>query len=789
MLPSFVGQRRKAVDLGPVDASPLGQYVVATFLADPEQGEVSRRAAYVRNNGVAANLPSFTIMSNRCTHVGCPTQPNGPLFPHRRQAVKTSGGEVGLVPAQAAGFGCPCHGSQFDGEGNRTAGPAPRALDRYEFSIRNGRLWLGGLYSVGRVEGTGAGARIAAFKLRATACRSPAPSRSSTRSIRSHDRLRARHPCNQPDTKGATDMKRFSLRHFALGIALGAVGAAAVLAASSYATPTKPARTGSSTAALVTRQQSPDQVIRWNRILLAILRTPGAQPPTIHATRSMAMMHAAVYDAVNAIVATHAEYLVHLKAPRHASVAAAAATAAHGVLVRLFPSQSPVLDADLADSLAQVPDGAAKDQGVKVGQEAAGKVVALRSEDGSAATPIPFTPGTNPGDYQPTPPAFVQPVFTHWRFVKPFALRSADQFRPGPPPEPSSSAYTAAFDEVKGLGSIGSTSRTADQTEIGRFWNAPIQNYWNEIAQTIALEHGTTLPQNARLFALLDLTIADSVIAFYDGKYTYHFWRPVTAIRAADTDGNPATVGDPGWTPLATTALDPSYPGAHSVVSSAGAAVLGSFFGGDSDTFAVSSEVLPGVQRSFSSFSGVAEEAGLSRIYAGQHFRFDHLAGQKLGWGIAGYVLQHFLLPNKHGHKPKAPVVSRTARSSSAVGAAVAAARSPLGRILVGERGRTLYVFEKDKSSVSTCDGSCAKYWPPLTTTAKPRAVRGAVVARLGTARRKDGRLQVTYNRHPLYYFAGDAKAGQTRGQGMEAFGSEWYVLSPAGAKLETREA
>ena len=156
VLPSFLGPPRKAVDLGPIDDYPEGQYVVATFLSDPQSGEVSRRAAYVRNNGFVGSMPSFTILSSRCTHVGCPTQPNGPLFFQRRKAVKTSGGEVGLVPAQAAGFGCPCHGSQFDSEGNRTAGPAPRPLDRYEFSIRNGRLWLGALYSVGRVRGTGA---------------------------------------------------------------------------------------------------------------------------------------------------------------------------------------------------------------------------------------------------------------------------------------------------------------------------------------------------------------------------------------------------------------------------------------------------------------------------------------------------------------------------------------------------------------------------------------------------------------------------------------------------------
>jgi Rieske Fe-S protein len=165
-LPSLLGQRRRPVDLGPIDAFPEGQFVVATFLADPQAGEVSRRAAYVRSNGLLDNVPSFTIMSSRCTHVGCPTQPNGPLFFKQRQTERTSGGEVGLVPTQASGFGCPCHGSQFDNEGNRTAGPAPRALDRYEFSIRNGRLWLGRLFSVSRVDGTGAQARIHSFALK-----------------------------------------------------------------------------------------------------------------------------------------------------------------------------------------------------------------------------------------------------------------------------------------------------------------------------------------------------------------------------------------------------------------------------------------------------------------------------------------------------------------------------------------------------------------------------------------------------------------------------------------------
>ena len=165
VLPAFLGQRRRAVNLGPIGAFPEGQFVIATFLSDPPQGEISRRAAYVRNNGLLGDVPSFTILSNRCTHVGCPTQPNGPIFSRRHRLQRTSTGEVGLVPTlPAGGFGCPCHGSEFDTEGNRTAGPAPRALDRYQFSIRRGHLWLGDIYSVSRVRGSGAQARIHSYK-------------------------------------------------------------------------------------------------------------------------------------------------------------------------------------------------------------------------------------------------------------------------------------------------------------------------------------------------------------------------------------------------------------------------------------------------------------------------------------------------------------------------------------------------------------------------------------------------------------------------------------------------
>jgi Rieske Fe-S protein len=165
VLPTLLNQRRKPIDLGPLTNFPAGQFVLATFVSDPAMGEISRRTVYVRNNGLLGKSPSFTIMSSRCTHVGCPTQPNGPVFGQKRRALKTANGEVGLVPAEpAAGFGCPCHGSEFDTEGNRTAGPAPRALDRYRFSIRRGHLWLADIYSVSRVQGAGANARIHSFK-------------------------------------------------------------------------------------------------------------------------------------------------------------------------------------------------------------------------------------------------------------------------------------------------------------------------------------------------------------------------------------------------------------------------------------------------------------------------------------------------------------------------------------------------------------------------------------------------------------------------------------------------
>jgi PAP2 superfamily len=393
--------------------------------------------------------------------------------------------------------------------------------------------------------------------------------------------------------------------------------------------------------------QGVNPVIEWNRNLLAIVRTPGAQPATIHPTRSFAIMHAAIYDAVDAIDRTHKPYLVSLPgASPNASQEAAAAAAAHGVLVALYPNFQADLDTELQASLAQIADGKDKKDGIEIGSSVAKQILALRSSDGSTAKPIQYVFGTSPGDYQSTPPNFPpQPQFTSWAQVTPFALNGASQFRPGPPPALTSDRYSDAFNETKSLGIANSTTATPDEAETGRFWNGAIQNYWNEISQTASLAHNLTTAQSARLFALLNLSVADSVIAFYDAKYTYNFWRPVTAIRAASTAINPETVADPNWLPeTGKTAPDPSYPGAHAVISAAAAEVLHSFFGRDHFDFQVTSEVQPGVERSFTSFSAASEEATLSRIFSGQHFRFDLTTGHRLGRDVADFVVDNLLL-------------------------------------------------------------------------------------------------------------------------------------------------
>jgi hypothetical protein len=401
--------------------------------------------------------------------------------------------------------------------------------------------------------------------------------------------------------------------------------------------------TGKATAQVV------NPVIQWNRFLLTIVRTPGAQPATVHPTRSFAILHASIYDAVNTIDQTHTQYLVQLSGVSHtASQDAAADAAAHEVLVNLYPTFQANLDSEFNQALAQIPDGQDKTDGIAIGQRVADQFLAFRKNDGSSDTPSVFVPINVPGTYQLTPPNFKPAQFTHWSKVTPFAIESSSQFRPGPPPALTSDIYEDAFNEIKAVGMLNSTVATPEQKLIGLFWNGAIQNYWNEIAQTLAIEHKLTTAETAREFALLNITVADTVIAFYDAKYTYKFWRPVTAVREADAANNPATNADPNWLPQSTnTAPDPSYPGAHAAISHAAEYVLTFFFHTNAFHQQVTSETLPGVVRSFATIPDIAEEATLSRVLAGQHFRFDENAGAELGTHLADFVRAHFLTPRE----------------------------------------------------------------------------------------------------------------------------------------------
>lgn len=392
----------------------------------------------------------------------------------------------------------------------------------------------------------------------------------------------------------------------------------------------------------------PDQVLVWNQELLALLQVPGTQPATIHPTRTLAITQLAVYDAVDAIEGGNAPYL-SLRAPRHASANAAAAAAAHAVLVALLPTQQAAIDTAYQTSLAQLGSGLSVQRGIKVGENAAQRILRARVGDGASAASAPFTPLPGPGQYQLTPPAFAPAGFTQTAHVKPFVLAAANQFRPPAPPALTSKEYATDFGEVKSLGELNSTTRTADQTAIGKFWGAaPIWIVWNQVADQAAAGFHNSAEQNARLLALLDTSLADGAIGLYDAKYTYHRWRPITAITAVD-QGNSNTTSDPNWLPLANTANDPGYPGAHATFSEAAATVLDDFFGTDKFAFSLSNATV-GLTRSFHSFSQAAAEASASRIYAGQHFRYDEEAGRTLGAQVARFVVTNALQPQAPQH-------------------------------------------------------------------------------------------------------------------------------------------
>jgi hypothetical protein len=384
-----------------------------------------------------------------------------------------------------------------------------------------------------------------------------------------------------------------------------------------------------------------DVVEEWNAILLDTL---AGQNPFAQA-RFAAITHLAVFEAVNAIEARYEPYLGTIGAPPGASPDAAAVAAAHMVLKQYFPARAATLDAARASSLAALPDGAAKEDGIAVGEAAAAAFIALRASDG-AAPPQFYAPiETTPGLWQATPgcpPA--GGILFHWQNVTPFALKNSSQFRSGPPPPLKSHKYAKDYAEVKSVGAADSVLRPADRADVAQFYNVVLAvGVWNRVAQQLAAADPGSLSRNARVFALLNMVISDALVTVMETKYYYALWRPVTAIPAADTDSNPRTAPDALFTPFIPTPCFPSYPSAHASASYAARAVLQRFWGNGGHDIVLSHASLPQVLLQYPTLKAITDDIDDARVYGGIHFRFDQEAGARQGRQIGRDVLQYWL--------------------------------------------------------------------------------------------------------------------------------------------------
>jgi hypothetical protein len=379
---------------------------------------------------------------------------------------------------------------------------------------------------------------------------------------------------------------------------------------------------------------SADVVTDWNTAALNAIRANRTSPPV--ASRALAILHVVIYDAVNGIARTHEPYAVDGAVPASASKEAAASAAAHLVLVALFPAQAISFDDLNAATLAAIADGPHKNRGVAWGEAVAREILALRAHDGSD-TVVASPPFSGAGFWQPTPPANAPYLLPQWGGVTPFVMPAPHSFRPPGPPDLESEKYLADLDEVRVLGAATGSIRTPKQTQIALFWadgagTETPPGHWNRIAQAIGTGLGNTTEQNARLFALLNVAMADSAICAWDAKYTYDRWRPVTAIRAS---------GDTTWNSLIITPPFPDYVSGHSTFSGAASTVLAMVYGTDEVPFSIGSDSLPGVIRSFDTFSAAAAEAAVSRLYGGIHFRSANEDGLRAGIAIGEWTFTH----------------------------------------------------------------------------------------------------------------------------------------------------
>jgi membrane-associated phospholipid phosphatase len=424
-----------------------------------------------------------------------------------------------------------------------------------------------------------------------------------------------------------------------------------------------------------------DAVIKWNGIALELIRTEKTPPGM--AARNLAMLHTAMFDAVNAIAKTHKTYQVNIEAPTGASEEAAATAAAHRILSALYPTQVAKLDAAKANALtaltaSQPPNSNSvsinlsinpadlfsgkspiadpklaisrpQTDGIKLGETVADRILAIRQDDGVDAKTT-YTPINQVGNWQPVPPDFKPASTPQWKNVKPFSMTSGNQFQIAKMPSLISPEYLSEFRFSKDIGAKESKVRTSDQTVIAKFWldgtgTITPPGHWNQIAADLAVQRGNTLQQNARLFALLNIALADASIIDADQKYTFNRWRPVTAIQQADKDNNARTIPDPNWTPLLSTPSSPAYVSGHSTFSGAADVVLTNFFGKNTKFTTNADPSLNLPPRSFKNFAEAAEEAGMSRVYSGVHWQSDNRDGLIAGRKLGKYVVKNFLLP------------------------------------------------------------------------------------------------------------------------------------------------
>ncbi len=375
---------------------------------------------------------------------------------------------------------------------------------------------------------------------------------------------------------------------------------------------------------------------------IALTAAAAGKQPAYAQTRTLAMVHVAMFEALNAVDARYAPYKVKAVPSLGTSGEAAAAIAAHDVLLALFPGQAASLDAALDISLVRVTDAGVRASSTALGQRVAAAILALRASDGSDA-PNTWRPVTAPGVYIPT----TLPVGSSWAKVTPWVLEKADQFRPPPPPALTSAEWARDYNEVKSLGAKESAVRTAPQTEAALFWAVPSPPLYTAAVRAVMDVGGRSLVQNARLLALTSMVQADAFIAVFEAKYAYNFWRPLTAIRDGDLDQNDATAPDRSWEPLVDTPLHPEYPSAHCIGAGAVAAVLEKEFGPQLRAFRLSSPGAPKATHGFARLSDFVEEVSNARVWEGIHYRTSTTVGVAMGRSIGIYAWDKVLRPLK----------------------------------------------------------------------------------------------------------------------------------------------